>query len=56
MSCMGHWAQSARMLITELFVIARKLEVTEMTILKQSKSGCVKMKDFQAVKMNTYQE
>ena len=56
MSCMGHWAQTARMFTTALFVIAPKLEVTEMAILKQSKNGCVKTKDFQAVKMNIYQE
>lgn len=56
MSCMGHWAQTARMFTTALFVIAPKLEVTEMAILKQSKNGYVKTKDFQAVKMNIYQE
>lgn len=53
---MGHWAQSAKMLTIALFVKAPKLEGTEMDILKQSKNGCIKTKNVQAVKRNSYQE
>ena len=50
MSCMGHWAQTARMFTTALFVIAPKLEVTEMAILKKGKMDVLKQRTFRQLK------